>query len=477
MEIEGITGMDEAIASLNAALDTVLHQLLHSDAFPVEEQIARARQLEQLQDRWSQINLQILTGLDRSDAATALCQGNLARVLTSALRISKAEANRRVHAYEQLGPRRSMLGEELGPVRPLVAAAVAAGEVSMEKALIITRALTPIDRAGFDPADIAAGEKLLVDDATIFNPEELRILTQRVVDAIHPDGTTPNDELNHDRRWFELKPTTDGAYTGKFRLTAECGAKLATLLRPLSTPRVDYPHRNTTTDPGADPDTSTDTATDTASTGGDEADTRARRARVIDERTFGQRQHDAFNDLCDRLLREGTVRENGTDGPPVTVIVTIDAHDLTHRTGHATTTTGAQLSTDTVVRMANQADVFTVMLDQHGVPLQLARRKRCATRHQTMALIARDIGCSFPGCTHPADYCERHHIIPWIDGGMTDLNNLTLLCVYHHHNFLQRGWTVRMNHQGLPEWLAPQWVDPQQKPLINHRIRAAHQRR
>ncbi len=222
------------------------------EEYPAEDHIRLVQHLERVRNQWAIIDLALLAAMDRSGVADVVCPGNLARVLTSALRISKAEANRRVHAYEQLGPRRSMLGEELGPVRPLVAAAVAAGEVSMEKALIITRALTPIDRAGFDPADIAAGEKLLVDDATIFNPEELRILTQRVVDAIHPDGTTPNDELNHDRRWFELKPTTDGAYTGKFRLTAECGAKLATLLRPLSTPRVDDPHRNTSTDPATD---------------------------------------------------------------------------------------------------------------------------------------------------------------------------------------------------------------------------------
>jgi len=43
-----------------------------------------------------------------------------------------------------------------------------------------------------------------------------------------------------------------------------------------------------------------------------------------------------------------------------------------------------------------------------------------------MALIARDAGCSFPGCTHPASWCERHHILDWILGGLTDLDNLTI---------------------------------------------------
>jgi hypothetical protein len=55
---------------------------------------------------------------------------------------------------------------------------------------------------------------------------------------------------------------------------------------------------------------------------------------------------------------------------------------------------------------------------------------------------------------------------------LTNLNNLTLLCAYHHHNFLARGWTCRINPDGLPEWIPPTWVDREQKPMINTRIQA-----
>ena len=65
-------------------------------------------------------------------------------------------------------------------------------------------------------------------------------------------------------------------------------------------------------------------------------------------------------------------------------------------------------------------------------------------------------------------------MIPWIDGGPTDLNNLTLLCRYHHHNFHSRGWTCRINPDGLPEWRPPKSVDPNQKPMLNSRITALH---
>jgi hypothetical protein len=46
----------------------------------------------------------------RLDLPTQLCQGNMARVLTSALSLSRPEAARRVRAAEAVGPRVSMLG-------------------------------------------------------------------------------------------------------------------------------------------------------------------------------------------------------------------------------------------------------------------------------------------------------------------------------------------------------------------------------
>jgi hypothetical protein len=64
-----------------------------------------------------------------------------------------------------------------------------------------------------------------------------------------------------------------------------------------------------------------------------------------------------------------------------------------------------------------------------------------------------------------------------VDGGLTDLDNLTLLCRYHHHNFAARGWTCRLNPDGLPEWTPPQHLDRTQTPLINTRILTAHHTR
>ena len=52
------------------------------------------------------------------------------------------------------------------------------------------------------------------------------------------------------------------------------------------------------------------------------------------------------------------------------------------------------------------------------------------------------------------------------NGGPTDLDNLTLLCGYHHRNFEALGWACQMT-DGVPEWLPPRWLDPEQKPIRN----------
>ena len=86
-----------------------------------------------------------------------------------------------------------MFGEPLEPVRSVLAAAQREGEVSAEKVAIIERALDMVDRRGFDPAHIGNGEALLTEHAVLFAPEDLKLLADRVVDGIDPDGTVPND--------------------------------------------------------------------------------------------------------------------------------------------------------------------------------------------------------------------------------------------------------------------------------------------
>lgn len=188
-----------------------------------------------------------------------------------------------------------------------------------------------------------------------------------------------------------------------------------------------------------------------------------------DLRTPEQRRHDGVETALDRLLRSGALPDSG--GTPTTVIVTVDWQDLINRTGTATFSDGTPIATETLLDLAEQADIIPTVLNASGAVLDLGRTRRLANAALTHALYVRDRGCTFPGCDVPPEWCERHHIIAWIDGGTTSLDNLTLLCRYHHHNFERLRWTCRMI-DGIPWWVPPGYLDPERKPMINRRFRA-----
>jgi hypothetical protein len=127
------------------------------------------------------------------------------------------------------------------------------------------------------------------------------------------------------------------------------------------------------------------------------------------------------------------------------------------------------ITVDQALRLADEAAISLLMRDAADVVLSHGRTKRIATRSQTLALTARDRGCSFPGCDKPPEWCQRHHIVSWADGGATDLDNLTLVCDFHHREFERGGWSCRMIN-GRPHWIPPAWIDPTRTPRHNHRI-------
>jgi len=185
-----------------------------------------------------------------------------------------------------------------------------------------------------------------------------------------------------------------------------------------------------------------------------------------------QRLHDALEEACARLLKADDQPSVG--GVPASVVVTIGLQELLAKAGLAETADGTQLTAEQLLRITDEAEIWPTIIDRHGVPLALGRTRRLASPGQTIALIARDAGCSFPGCTHPPSYCDRHHVLDWTLGGLTDLDNLTLLCRYHHTHFAQKGWTCRINTDRLPEWIPPRWIDQDQQPHINTRIQRIH---
>ena len=299
--------------------------------------------LERARNRLPLADHRIIADAERRDLPEVLAQGSMVRTLTSTLRISPAEAVRRVRAAAAVGERTGMTGEPLGPVRPLLAAAQRAGEVNTEQVAVVERALGKVDCRGFDPAAIEEGEQLLTGFAATFGPKDLKMLADQVVNHIDPDGTLPDDQLNADRRHFDLRQTRDGAWTGEFRLTGALGSKLSALLGPLAKPRID-------------------TAVTGSSVDG------------VDPRTTGQRWHDGLKDVCDRVLRsDPSLPDAG--GTPTTLILTMDVEDLLARTGYAVASDGTLIPTGQAIGLAGQTDLFFAAVTATGVPLRLGRSR------------------------------------------------------------------------------------------------------
>ena len=106
----------------------------------------------------------------------------------------------------------------------------------------------------------------------------------------------------------------------------------------------------------------------------------------------------------------------------------VDWATLKDQVGTATLTTGEHLSAQAVRRLACDAEILPMILGGPSGVLDVGRSQRLVTLALWLALIARDKHCVFPGCRRPPIACDAHHIVHWVDGGPTSLDNLALLC-------------------------------------------------
>lgn len=115
-----------------------------------------------------------------------------------------------------------------------------------------------------------------------------------------------------------------------------------------------------------------------------------------------------------------------------------------------------RVSAETARRIGCDATTVTLLEDQLGRPLGVGRSSRTVPRWlRRGALQRRDRGrCRFPGCC-ARRFIDAHHIWHWADGGPTDLDNLVLLCRFHHRLVHEVGYAIRVNAPGDFTFLRP----------------------
>ncbi|GAB3260636.1 hypothetical protein GCM10027562_23830 [Arthrobacter pigmenti] len=138
---------------------------------------------------------------------------------------------------------------------------------------------------------------------------------------------------------------------------------------------------------------------------------------------------------------------------------------------------GGPVHAGNIRRLACDAEIIPVVMGGNGQILDVGTGRRLFPPHLRRALVARDGGCAFPGCTMPAPWTEAHHIKYATDDGETSTDNGCLLCSFHHHLVHKEKWVITVR-TGVPWFIPPAYVDPDRRPIRNHYFnrRPHHQR-
>ena len=120
----------------------------------------------------------------------------------------------------------------------------------------------------------------------------------------------------------------------------------------------------------------------------------------------------------------------------------------------ATLEDGTHVSAATLRRVACDSGVVAAAVDEGGAVLDIGRRTRVIPPAIRRALWIRDQGCRFPGCANDR-FLHGHHIKHWLHGGRTSLDNLVLLCPFHHRQIHEGGFSLRLTAGAEVEVHAP----------------------
>ena len=290
---------------------------------------------------------------------------------------------------------------------PLLAQALARGELSYAKVRALTRVATPETEAlllGVGRAGTAEHiERIVRSWRRVDRNAEAREAAQR-----------------HKSRALHVFRDEDGMVTVRGRLAPEVGALL---VQALTAARKTLCQRARGNDAAAGPgDVSAETP------------------------TMAQQQADALALLAETALHHGI--DPGAPAERYQVVVHVDAPALVDpdQPGQSVLEDGPSVPAETSRRLA--CDASRVMM-QHGLDgrvVEVAARTRTIPPALRRALHHRDRGCRFPGCG--LRFGQGHHIRHWAQGGPTTLSNLALLCRRHHRAVHEEGFHVDRQPHG-----------------------------
>jgi len=164
----------------------------------------------------------------------------------------------------------------------------------------------------------------------------------------------------------------------------------------------------------------------------------AQKSGADDDRTLEQRQADALVELA------------SGSGSQAQLQVTSSIETLLGLAGAAAAEMEFTLpvSSSTIERLACDSSIARILLNSESTVIDVGRSKRVVSEPMRRALGVRDGHCRWPGCERPASWSAAHHVVHWIHGGTTDLDNLILLCHRHHRMVHEGSWQIVRGDDG-----------------------------
>ena len=290
---------------------------------------------------------------------------------------------------------------------PLLAAALARGELSYAKVRALTRVATP-----------ETEERLLaVGRAGAADHVERIVRGWRRVDR---NAEARETARRHTSRALHVYQDEAGMVTLRGRLAPEVGALL---VQALTAARETLYQRARGNDAAANtPDVSAETP------------------------TMAQQQADALALLAETALHHGI--DPGAPAERYQVVVHVDAPALADpdEPGQSVLEDGTHVPAETSRRLACDASRVVMRHARDGRVVEVAARTRTIPPALRRALHHRDRGCRFPGCG--LRFGQGHHIRHWAQGGPTTLSNLALLCRRHHRAVHEEGYQLDRQSDG-----------------------------
>lgn len=352
---------------------------------------------------------------------------NMHTYMSSGHRLGPHESKRRMALAKQLIGRTSLSGQPLDPQLAATAAGVRDGDVSAAHTAVIAAIMKKVPDA-LSPGDHEKIEADLATHARNLSPAHLSKAGARLLALIDPDGayTEPRDrQRQRDLHLFGQNEQLMSRLRGD--LTPQARAKLELILQQWAAPGMNNPDDPDSPHPADAPDGSR------AADGSDVDTDLLDNARQRDERSSGQRNHDAFEAILDFVIaHRGLGRP---DRIPAEIVISITDKELAEKAGMGLTATGTLIPVADLIELAAQATPYLAVFRHHtrqALYLGRGKKHRFANKAQRLMLLARDGGCSAPGCDVPFSRTEAHHSPDWAKGGRTDIDAIGATCGGHN---------------------------------------------